>query len=38
VGELAASPAYGRHTDEVLRELGVGEAEITAMRAERVVL
>jgi len=37
-GRLAApAPERGEHTDEVLRELGCGEAEIARLRAERVV-
>jgi hypothetical protein len=27
----------GEHTDEVLRELGVGDAELAELRAARVV-
>jgi len=32
-----AAPATGEHTDEVLRGLGLGAAEIAALRASRVV-
>jgi crotonobetainyl-CoA:carnitine CoA-transferase CaiB-like acyl-CoA transferase len=28
---------FGQHTDEVLRELGLGDAEISALRADGVV-
>lgn len=35
--ETTASPAYGEHTDEILREHGYGEEEITALRDKKVV-
>jgi len=37
VGALAASPAYGQHTDEVMRELGRTPAEIASLRAQDVI-
>ncbi len=33
----AAAPAPGEHTDDVLRQLGLSEAEIGALRARRVI-
>ena len=35
--QLSAVPALGQHTDALLAELGLGAAEIAALRAERVV-
>jgi crotonobetainyl-CoA:carnitine CoA-transferase CaiB-like acyl-CoA transferase len=33
-----APPVLGQHTDEVLREiLGLGDAEIAALRARRII-
>lgn len=34
---MAAAPALGAHTDAVLREAGLGDAEVAALRARRVV-
>ncbi len=36
-GELPFPPAYGEHTDAVLREAGLGRAEIDALRDDGVV-
>jgi formyl-CoA transferase len=33
----AAAPEYGEHTDEVLREAGFSEAEISAFRAAKAI-
>jgi crotonobetainyl-CoA:carnitine CoA-transferase CaiB-like acyl-CoA transferase len=30
-------PEYGEHTDEILGELGMSEAEIAELRAENVI-
>lgn len=38
VGELKAGPDYGQHTEEVMRELGLSEQEITALRQQNVIL
>lgn len=35
---VTATPERGAHTDEVLRELGLTEAEIQALRTDRVVV
>lgn len=35
---LTATPERGAHTDEVLRELGLGDDQITSLRASRVVV
>jgi len=35
--EVKRSPLLGEHTEEVLGELGLGAAEIAALRAERVI-
>jgi crotonobetainyl-CoA:carnitine CoA-transferase CaiB-like acyl-CoA transferase len=32
-----AAPAYGEHTDEILKEAGLSDAEVATLRAERVV-
>jgi|KBSSwiStaDraftv2_1062776.scaffolds.fasta_scaffold251022_3 crotonobetainyl-CoA:carnitine CoA-transferase CaiB-like acyl-CoA transferase len=38
VGELRASPAFGQHTDEVARQLGFTDAQIAAMREEKLLV
>jgi crotonobetainyl-CoA:carnitine CoA-transferase CaiB-like acyl-CoA transferase len=38
VGDLRASPAYGQHTDEVMRSLGLGDAEVAALRASKLLV
>jgi crotonobetainyl-CoA:carnitine CoA-transferase CaiB-like acyl-CoA transferase len=37
VGELRSSPAYGQHTDEVMRELGLTTDQVAALRAAKIV-
>ena len=37
VTEVTRSPLLGEHTEEVLRELGYNERQITALREERVI-
>ncbi|BAN48553.1 CaiB/BaiF CoA-transferase family protein [Metapseudomonas resinovorans] len=32
VGELRMGPGFGQHTDEVLREIGIGESELMSLR------
>ncbi|MEW6367338.1 MAG: CaiB/BaiF CoA-transferase family protein [Acidobacteriota bacterium] len=36
-GELPFAPAYGEHTDAVLREAGLRESEVAALRQEGVI-
>ena len=36
-GVARLAPALGEHTDEVLREFGLADAEVAALRAARVV-
>jgi crotonobetainyl-CoA:carnitine CoA-transferase CaiB-like acyl-CoA transferase len=38
VGALRASPAYGQHTDEVMRELGIDDEALAAMRASGLLV
>lgn len=33
IGKLKAGPRFAEHTDEVLREIGVSDAELAALRA-----
>jgi formyl-CoA transferase len=35
--DVKRSPLLGEHTEEVLAELGIGEHEIAALRAEKVI-
>lgn len=37
IGELHRSPHYGQHTDEILRESGLSDSDITALRAKGAV-
>lgn len=37
IGTLRAAPGYGAHTEAVLRELGLGDGELAALRAGGVV-
>lgn len=37
IGELRAAPAYGAHTEAVLRDMGLGDAELEELRASGVV-
>jgi crotonobetainyl-CoA:carnitine CoA-transferase CaiB-like acyl-CoA transferase len=32
-----AAPAAGEHTDQVLKELGLGAGEIAAMREKKII-
>ncbi|HWZ64515.1 MAG TPA: CoA transferase, partial [Steroidobacteraceae bacterium] len=35
--EVKRSPLLGEHTEEVLKELGLNNTEIAALRAEKVI-
>jgi formyl-CoA transferase len=35
--EVTRSPLLGEHTDEVLRELGYGTADLAALRSNKVI-
>jgi crotonobetainyl-CoA:carnitine CoA-transferase CaiB-like acyl-CoA transferase len=37
IGELRSGPRFGQHTDEVLRELGLDEAQLAALRARSAI-
>jgi formyl-CoA transferase len=37
IGELHRSPTYGQHTDEILREVGLSDAEIAALRSKGAI-
>jgi formyl-CoA transferase len=37
IGELRAAPDYGAHTDAVLREMGLADAELEVLRESGVV-
>ncbi|MNJ02963.1 formyl-coenzyme A transferase [compost metagenome] len=32
IGKLTAGPSFGEHTDEVLREIGLTDAELAKLR------
>ena len=36
-GTRSAAPTLGQHTDEILREIGYGDAEIDTLRQESVI-
>ena len=38
IGRLSASPEYGEHGDEVMRELGLGADEIARLREQGILL
>ena len=37
IGELRGSPAFGQHTDEILREIGLGEDDIAQLRQKGAI-
>ena len=37
IGKLKAAPAYGAHTQNVLRELGLAEEDIASLVAGRII-
>lgn len=37
IGKLVAGPRFAQHTDEVLREMGMGDSELTALRASGAI-
>jgi formyl-CoA transferase len=37
ITEVTRSPLLGEHTDEVLAQLGYGQAEIDELRAEKII-
>jgi crotonobetainyl-CoA:carnitine CoA-transferase CaiB-like acyl-CoA transferase len=38
VGELRASPTHGEHTDAVMRELGLTDAQIAGLKANGIII
>ena len=38
VGELKASPTHGEHTDDVMRELGLTDEQITELKSRGIVI
>jgi formyl-CoA transferase len=38
VGELKASPTHGEHTDDVMRELGLTDEQITALKSRGIII
>ncbi len=38
IGALKASPGFGQHTDEILREMGLGASEIKSLREAKAVV
>ena len=38
VGPLRASPRYGQHSDEIMRDLGLSDAQVAALREAKIVV
>jgi formyl-CoA transferase len=38
VGPLKSSPGYGQHTDGIMRDLGLSDAQIAALRDAKIVV